>query len=190
MQDLPDRLAPLIGHQATMLFSVLLVIHVLAGMTSVATGAIAALSPKRRGRHPAMGRVYFWALAVVFVTSTLMSALRWTEDAYLFVLGTLAFGCAVLGLTARRQRWRGWITVHILGMSSSYIVLLTAFYVDNGPRLPLWKELPSIAFWIGPTLIGVPIVARALRRHPRIRRDLRELFRMRCCRVATFTKTH
>ena len=24
---------------------------------------------------------------------------------------------------------------------------LTAFYVDNGKNLPLWKELPEIAFW-------------------------------------------
>jgi hypothetical protein len=64
-------------------------------------------------------------------------------------------------------------------MSSSYIVLLTAFYVDNGPRLPLWKELPHIAFWIGPTLIGAPIVARALARHMDVWRDLRELMQRR-----------
>ena len=188
MQDLPDRLAPLIGHQPTVLFSVLLVFHVFAGMTCVAAGAIAALSPKRAGRHPALGLVYFWALAVVFVTSTVMSLLRWSEDAYLFVLGTLAFGCAVFGLTARRQRWRAWTTAHILGMSSSYIVLLTSFYVDNGPRLPLWKELPSAAFWIGPTLIGAPIVARALARHTHVRRDLRELLQSRRRPVATPTE--
>ncbi len=175
MQDLPERLAPLIGHQPTLLFSVLLVPHVFAGMTCVATGPIAALSPKRRGRHPAFGSVYFWALAVVFVTSSGMSILRWSEDAYLFVLGTLAFGCVLFGLTARRQRRPGWNTAHITGMSASYVVLLTAFYVDNGPRLPVWKELPPIAFWIGPSLIGVPIIARALARHTCVRRDLRAL---------------
>jgi peptidoglycan/LPS O-acetylase OafA/YrhL len=179
MQDLLDRLAALIGHQPTLLFSALLVPHVFAGMTCVATGAIAALSPKRPGRHPTLGSVYFWALAVVFVTSSGMSILRWSEDAYLFVLGTLAFGCALFGLTARRQRWPGWTTAHILAMSGSYIVLLTAFYVDNGPRLPLWKELPPVAFWIGPALIGTPIVARALARHTHVGRDLGELRRLR-----------
>jgi hypothetical protein len=172
MQDLPERVAPFIGHTPTLLFSVLLTCHVFAGMTSVASGAVAALSPKRRGRHPVVGRVYFWALAVVFVTSTGMSVLNWSEDAYLLVLGTLAFVCAILGLTARRQRWRGWTTAHIVGMGASYVVLLTAFYVDNGPRLPLWQELPTIAFWIGPTLIGAPIIARALSKHTRVRRDL------------------
>ena len=91
MQDLLDRLAVLIGHQPTLLFGVLLTFHVLAGMTCVASGAVAALSPKRRGRHPVLGGMYFWALAVVFVTSTGMSVLNWSEDAYLLVLGTLAF---------------------------------------------------------------------------------------------------
>src|SRR5262245_37950326 len=175
MPDLPERVAPFIGHQPTLLFSVLLVFHVFAGMTCVASGAVAALSPKRRGRHPLFGRVYFWALGVVFVTSTAMSILRWNDDAYLFVLGALAFGCALFGFTARRQRWPGWTTAHVIGMSASYIVLLTAFYVDNGPRLPLWKELPPLAFWVGPTLIGAPIVARALVRHTHVRRDLRAL---------------
>jgi hypothetical protein len=121
--------------------------------------------------------LYFWALAVVFATASGMSVLNWSEDAYLFVLGTLAFGSALLGRTARRQRWPGWNTAHIVGMSASYVVLLTAFYVDNGPRLPLWKELPTIAFWIGPALIGAPIVARALARHTRVRRDIGMLAR-------------
>ena len=49
-------------------------------------------------------------------------------------------------------------------MGVSYILLLTAFYVDNGKSLPLWKELPSIAYWILPGAIGGPIIGRALLR--------------------------
>jgi hypothetical protein len=187
MQDLPERVAPFIGHTPTLLFSVLLAFHVLAGMTCVASGVVAALSPKRRGRHPILGGMYYWALAVVFVTSTGMAVLNWTEDAYLLVLGSLAFASALLGRTARRQRWPGWTTAHIVGMSASYVVLLTAFYVDNGPRLPLWKELPTIAFWIGPALIGAPIIASALARHTRVRRDICLLARSLRGAVATPT---
>ncbi|SFO35748.1 hypothetical protein SAMN04489713_105223 [Actinomadura madurae] len=39
-------------------------------------------------------------------------------------------------------------------MAVSYITLLTAFDVDNGPRLPLWKLLPPITFWFLPAAIG------------------------------------
>jgi hypothetical protein len=38
--------------------------------------------------------------------------------------------------------------------------------VDNGKNLPLWKELPEIAFWVLPSLVGVPILIYALFRHP------------------------
>jgi hypothetical protein len=117
-------------------------------------------------------------MAVVFVTATGMSMLRWSEDAYLFVLGSAAFGAACMGFAARRRRWRGWTAGHIVGMSVSYIVLLTAFYVDNAPRLPLWRALPPLAFWIVPSLIGLPIMARALARHTQVRQDLHAMLQM------------
>jgi hypothetical protein len=54
-------------------------------------------------------------------------------------------------------------------MGVSYILMLTAFYVDNGKNLPLWKELPEWAFWILPALIGAPLIIHALVRHPLVR---------------------
>jgi hypothetical protein len=48
----------------------------------------------------------------------------------------------------------------------SYILLLTAFYVDNGKNLPLWNKLPQIAFWLLPGAVGIPFIVRALLRHP------------------------
>jgi hypothetical protein len=49
-------------------------------------------------------------------------------------------------------------------MGLSYIALLTAFYVDNGPHLPLWNRLPTLAFWLLPSLVGLPILLRAASR--------------------------
>jgi len=85
---------------------------------------------------------------------------------HLFVLGLLAFAGASLGRAARRQRWPAWVKLHIVGMGSSYVLMLTAFYVDNGKNLPLWRELPQWAFWISPATIGIPIILHALLRHP------------------------
>jgi hypothetical protein len=56
--------------------------------------------------------------------------------------------------------------LHLTGMGSSYIFMLTAFYVDNGKNLPLWRELPQIAFWLLPSAVGVPLILYALIRHP------------------------
>lgn len=131
------------------------------------------LSRKQPGRHPQAGTIYYWALAVVFVTMSALAFFRWSEDYHLFVLGLLSFVAATTGRTARRKLWPSWPRIHIAGMSASYILMITAFYVDNGPNLPLWRELPPLTFWILPTLIGAPILVNAFLRHPLVRRQNR-----------------
>lgn len=54
-------------------------------------------------------------------------------------------------------------------MGASYVLMLTAFYVDNGPNLPLWRDLPPIANWTVPSLVGAPIILWALFRHRLLR---------------------
>jgi hypothetical protein len=54
-------------------------------------------------------------------------------------------------------------------MGTSYVLLLTAFYVDNGKNLPLWQELPQWMFWVLPSAIGGPIIMYTLLRHPLLR---------------------
>ena len=103
---------------------------------------------------------------VVFASAIIMAVLRLAEDWHLLVIALVAGAAGSLGYLARRRRWRGWLRVHLLGMSGSYIALLTGFYVDNGPKLPLWNRLPAVAFWLLPSLVGVPLVVRAMaRRH-------------------------
>jgi hypothetical protein len=94
-------------HNPSPIFSMLLVFHVLAGLTCVISGAVAILSTKRPGRHPRFGTIYFWSLSIVFVSSTGMAGIRWSHDGHLFVLGTIAFTFASIGYAARRIRWRG-----------------------------------------------------------------------------------
>lgn len=84
-------------------------------------------------------------------------------------LGALSFAAAYAGRMAPRQRWHNWRRLHVMGMGASYILLVTAFYVDNGKNLPLWKELPQIAFWLLPSAFGIPIIAYVLSRHPLVR---------------------
>jgi hypothetical protein len=154
-------------------FRVLLAFHVPSGLLSIICGAIAMLSTKCPGRHPRSGRIYYVALAVSALSAAGLAVLRWPADAYLLALSVTAFGFASLGLLARRRQWRGWRTPHVLGMGLSYIVMQTAFWVDNGPTLPVWSRLPVVAFWLVPGLIGLPLLARAVANSTRISDDLR-----------------
>jgi len=148
-------------------FAAALAVHVASGLTAVIAGALAATAKKRPGRHPKAGRVYLWALGGIFTTATIMSAVRWHEDAHLFAIGLVAFSLGLYGYRARRKQRPGWPPHHGIGMGGSYIALLTGFYVDNGPFLPVWNRLPHWSYWVLPTLVGVPLIWLALRRFQR-----------------------
>jgi hypothetical protein len=154
--DVPD---------AGAVFLAALAVHVTAGVTGVIAGGLAATAGKRPGRHPRAGTVYLYAIGAVFTTATVMAALRWHRDWHLFLIAAVAFGLAMLGWWARRYHPRRWMTWHGSAMAGSYIALLTGFYVDNGPQLPLWDRLPHLAYWLLPAAIGIPVTWRALRRN-------------------------
>jgi len=150
-----------------------LIVHVLAGLTTVITGIVTFSMPKRRGRHPRWGERYLWAYTLVFLTATILSGERWSADAYLFFIALVGYGFALGGYAARRfhrEPWlmrllgRNWVIAHIVGMIGSYIVLLTGFYVDNAHLIPLLNQLPQLTFWVLPTVIGIPFIVRSISR--------------------------
>ena len=57
-------------------------------------------------------------------------------------------------------------------MGLSYVLMLIAFYVDNGKQLPLWKDLPDFTYWLLPLAVGAPLIVSALLRHPLARGGL------------------
>jgi hypothetical protein len=146
-------------------FLAVLAVHVLAASVCVVAGAAAATARKRPGRHPRAGTVYVWGLLVVVVSAGVLAVIRWQQDRQLFFVAVAAAGFGFTGWWARRRRPRRWLVWHGGGMAGSYIVLLTGFYVDNGPHLPFWDRLPPALLWLLPTAIGVPITVRALIRN-------------------------
>lgn len=162
MHDASQILGTKVGSTAP-LFLTVLAVHVLAGLTAVLTGASAALTRKGSQRHVLSGRWFYRAITVVFATAAVLTAMRWRQDYHLLIIGTVAFGAAVTGVRHRR-RHRAGDTGHILGMGIAYVAMLTAFYVDNGPHLPLWDRLPPLVFWFLPSVVGTPIIVRAVRR--------------------------
>ncbi len=150
-----------------------LVVHALAGLATGVSGVVAFSVPKRRGRHHRWGKYYLWAYTLVFFTATILSAQRWSTDAYLFFMALTGYGFALAGYGARRFRrepWlmrllgKQWIVAHIVGVIGSYIVLWTAFYVDNAHLIPGLNQLPPLTFWVLPTAIGIPFIVRSISR--------------------------
>jgi hypothetical protein len=132
----------------------------------VIAGAVAMLSRKGHGRHSTAGRVYFWCLTALCVSVGFLAAMRWHETYALFWIGSAACACALFGRAAMRYRWPYRGRLHIVGMGSSYLLMIVAFYVDNGHQLPVWRDLPPVTYWLLPMAIGLPLIGRALLRHP------------------------
>jgi uncharacterized membrane protein len=146
--------------------AVVIAIHIPLGIACVIFGAVAMLSEKRRGRHSTFGTVYYWSLCALFASATFLSIMRWAENYHLFILGAFSLVSAWSGRAALRRRLHNWVRLHITGMGLSYVLMLIAFYVDNGKQLPVWKGLPHVTYWLLPLAIGIPLIVRALLRHP------------------------
>jgi hypothetical protein len=150
-----------------------LVVHALAALTTGVTGVITFSRPKWRGRHPKWGGRYLWAYTVVFLTAIILSVRDFPTDAYLVILATIGYGFALGGYGARRFRQepivrrvvgKQWVVAHIVGMIGSYTVLWTAFFVDNAHLIPGLKELPTLTFWVLPSLVVLPFLVLSLSR--------------------------
>ena len=146
-------------------FLAVLAVHVASGLVATIAGTIAMLSRKAAGRHPRAGTLYFWALVVVCVTMSPLVIARWPANNHLALLGLLALSSGFIGKRARREQRPRWPLIHISGMGVSYVFMLTAFYVDNGPHLPGWQRLTPGMFWILPALIGLPLVIYAIQKY-------------------------
>lgn len=129
-------------------------------MIAVVAGVVAMLSRKGACWHRRAGVAYLVAMAAVAVTAAGLVATRGPQFNHLLAFAVVAVVLAFGGYLMRRGN-QGF---HIAGMGLSYVAMLTAFYVDNGPKLPFWNQFPDIVFWIGPALIGLPLIIRAMRR--------------------------
>jgi uncharacterized membrane protein len=133
-------------------------LHVPAGLVALTAGIVAMLSRKGEWWHRRAGVIYLFAIGTIAATAVGLVSTRGPQFNHLLVFAALAATLAFGGYFMRRVN-QG---LHISGMGLSYVVMVTAFYVDNGPKLPFWNQFPDIVFWVGPAAIGLPIIIRAL----------------------------
>jgi uncharacterized membrane protein len=147
-------------------FLTFVVIHILIALVSIISGLIAILSLKGSTRHRKSGQLYVWSMTSAFVTIVILSMMRWPHNNHLLLIGFFAFGFTFAGYRLSKVQRKNWTRLHTICMGSSYIFLLTGFYVDNGKNLPFWKLFPQWFLWGFPATLGIPIILYVLNRHP------------------------
>jgi hypothetical protein len=151
-------------------FLTFIVIHIFLGLTCVISGVVAMLSKKAKGPHSKAGQIYYWAMTALFVTVIITSVMRWPHNIHLLIVGSFAYFLTYYGQWLTRTRKPNWTRLHTICMGSSYVLLITGFYVDNGKNLPFWNQFPLLFFWLFPSVIGIPIIIYTFIRHPLNRR--------------------
>jgi hypothetical protein len=152
------------GVEQMPLYPFLLVVHITAGVVCLITGAFAALVAKRKGAHTFAGELYHLCYVVIFITSIVMSLMKWSELAFLFFIALFSYGLALYGYLARKLLWKDWLSKHISGMLGSYIGTITAVLVANGETVSAATGIPPLYLWFIPTIIGSPLIAMTISR--------------------------
>lgn len=76
--------------------SSLMMLHIAAGFAALLTGAAALSSTKGKGVHRKAGRLYFWAMTLVFITALAIAGFRYNR--FLFMIAFLSYYAVFAGV--------------------------------------------------------------------------------------------
>ena len=107
------------------------VVHILSGIGCLTFGMGAMLSAKGGKRHRLFGKIYFWCMLIIFVTSIPMTI--YTKNIFFFFIGFLSFYPAMAGYRVLFQKkltqgqkptWYDYLI-----MASTFITMLVGYYI-------------------------------------------------------------
>ncbi|MGH9891848.1 MAG: DUF2306 domain-containing protein, partial [bacterium] len=107
---------------------------------------------------------YHWVVLGVSLSACGLSVLDWNRLWWFFPVGIGSYAFALSGYLAAKIRWEGWLSTHISGQGGSYIAMTTALLVVNWEYLTGVSGIRSPIAWALPTLIGSPLIGRAVSR--------------------------
>lgn len=140
-----------------MVHTILVALHVIAGVAGLAAGPAAMLVPKGR-LHARLGLAYQGCVAVLTVTAVGLVLFDPARLAALGLVAVLTEAAALGGWLLARRRPAGWRPWHVRLVAGSYVSFVTAFLV---------VQWPHPVGWILPTLVGSPLIAWASARAAR-----------------------
>lgn len=136
-----------------------LYLHILVGGISLLVGAIAIFAAKGKRLHRLSGKIYFWAMTMVFITGITVAGYRFNR--FLFLIAFLSYYSVFSGVRFlklknlhkhQNPKWYDWAAGFINGIANVVFIIIGLYYlfkVNNN----LAGTLLSIGFGIGGLLI-------------------------------------
>lgn len=167
-----------------------LYVHIAAGFTALVIGLLAMIAPKGQNLHNKSGLIYFWAMVLVALTSTIISLRSSPINLFLLVTGIFSFYLVFTGYRSTIIKNRAapfidkFVTAIMLCTALVMLSLGAYDYLNGNGRLML---ILGIFGSIGGVLaIADILVYRNGLKHPK-EWLLRHLGRMLGAYIATFT---
>jgi hypothetical protein len=110
---------------------VIRVIHIVAGCMCLGCGLAAFLTVKGGKAHRTNGKIYFWSMAIIFVTGIAMAL--YFNQIFFFFIGFVSFYPAFIGYRILSQKklsegqkpmWYDYLIIVIVGLVASYGIYL------------------------------------------------------------------
>ena len=134
-------------------------LHYSAGAVGLLLGPIVMLARKITGLHTRAGEIYFIAVTVVCASAVILALLRWAEFAFFLPVALGTYAIALPGYIAGKKRGRHWLLIHVIGLTSSYVAMISSFIVNNIRKVPGIPPLPFAVRALVPMFIGTCAVA-------------------------------
>ena len=106
------------------------------------------LSPKMRGLHPTLGKIYFVAISVSCTSAILIAVSEWSRLWFFLFLAVGTYSFAIVGYVAGKRRKGHWLIMHVIGLTSSYCGMVMAFLVSRFGMIRMVPSLGRFPFFV------------------------------------------
>jgi hypothetical protein len=143
---------------------VLLLIHAVSAMASIAVGFFAMRAGKFSSKHTRPGEIYHWLMLLTSISALALSYSRGRATVFTY-LTPPSYAFALLGYLMAKYRPAHWLEWHITGQSSSYIALIAGVLFQLLPRVGIRN------FWVTllpPVVVGTLLIIRTQRKWAKV----------------------
>ena len=134
-----------------------LFLHVVFGVIALISGAIALFAEKGKPWHLKSGKIYFWAMTLVFITGIIVAGYRFNR--FLFLIAFLSYYTAFAGVRflklkklhkGQRPKWYDWAAGLLNGLVNAvFLGLGLSYFFPFGWVNSQTMALMSIGFGLG-----------------------------------------
>lgn len=117
------------------IFTITIIIHVLAGIGALISGAMAIILKRNTPKHKPVGRFYFWCMTVIFITGVFLSVAKGLL--FLFFISIFTYYATIIAYRSLRLKhlhdgqkllWIDWLVETIAGTTFMGLMVYAVYH--------------------------------------------------------------